>query len=100
MVATLRCALPALFDPQHISRFVFSCKRFAKLIECSPFDFSAGLIHQIQIKMQVMQRDQAKAKNFFRLDEVSNVATRKFTTGIARAVFFDRIFVQNELGIF
>ena len=50
--------------------------------------------------MQVMQRDQAKAKNFFRLDEVSNVATRKFTTGIARAVFFDRILVQNELGVF
>lgn len=50
--------------------------------------------------MQVMQRDQAKAENFFRLDEVSNVAARKFTTRIARAVFFDRILVQNELGVF
>src|SRR5205809_4510740 len=98
MVATLRCALPALFDPQHISRFVFSCKRFAKLIECSPFDFSAGLIHQIQIKMQVMQRDQAKAKNFFRLDEVSNLPTRKLTTRIARAASFDRTLLQTQLG--
>jgi len=93
MVARLRCAVPASFDPKQISRFVFSGKRFAKPIECSLFDFSARLIHQIQIKMQVMQRDQAKTKNFFCLDKVSNVATRKFTTGIARAVFLDRILV-------
>ena len=50
--------------------------------------------------MQVMKRDQAKAKNFFCLDEMSNVAARKFAAGIARAVFLDRILVQNKLGVF
>ena len=50
--------------------------------------------------MQVMQRDQAKAENFFRLDEMPNVTARKFTTGFAYAVFFDRILVQNEFCVF
>jgi hypothetical protein len=49
--------------------------------------------------MQVVQRDQAQAENFFRLDEMPNITARKFTAGFARAVFFDGILVQNELCI-
>ena len=76
-----------LIRPSPISRFVFRDKRFAKLIECSLFYFSARLIHQIQIKMQVMQCDQAKPENFFRLDEMPDVTARKLMTGIAARSF-------------
>ena len=50
--------------------------------------------------MQVMQCDQAKPENFFRLDEMPDVTARKLMAGIAHAVFFDRILVQNELCVF
>ena len=50
--------------------------------------------------MQVMQCDQAKPENFFRLDEMPDVTARKLMAGIAPAVFFDRILVQDELCVF
>ena len=50
--------------------------------------------------MQIVERDQTKPENFFRLDEMPDVAARKFTTGVARALFFNWILVQNELCVF
>ena len=50
--------------------------------------------------MQVMQCDQAKPENFFRLDEMPDVTARKFTAGVADAVFFNGILVQDELCVF
>ena len=47
--------------------------------------------------MQIVQRDQAKAENFFSLDEMANVAACEFPAGGACAVFFDRPFVEREL---
>ena len=82
----------ALITSPLIPRFVFCNECFAELIECPVFNFCARLIHQIQIKMQIVQRDQAKPENFLRLDEMANVAARKFPAGRTRAVFFDRTF--------
>jgi hypothetical protein len=82
-----------------ISRFVFCNESFTELIECPAFNFRARPAHQIQIKMQIVQRDQTKPENFLRLDEMANVATREFPAGGTRAVFFDGPFVSRELGI-
>ena len=57
-----------LFDGHCIPRLVFRHKRLSELIERSPFDLSAHSVHQIQIEMQIVQRNQAKSENFFRLD--------------------------------
>ena len=64
-----------------ISRFVFRDECLAKLIECPVFNLGAGLAHQVQIKMQIVQRDQAKPENFLSLNEVANVAARKLPAG-------------------
>ena len=80
-VADLRAALSAagrikeLSDRRCVSGLVFDDKGFAKLIERSAFDFPARPVHQIQIRMQIVKRDQPKPENFFRLDEVTEVAT-------------------------
>ena len=63
-------------DPRCISRLVFCYERLTELIECPAFNFCARSAHQIQIKMQIVQRDQTKPENFFRLDEMANVAAR------------------------
>ena len=49
--------------------------------------------------MQIVQRDQAQPENFLSLDEMANVATREFSAGRTRAVFFNGPFVQRELCI-
>src|SRR6266487_1031786 len=71
-----------------------------KLIERSSFYFSAGSIHQVQIKMQVVQRDQPQSEDFFGLYEMANISASKFTTGWTFAVFFDWALVERELGVF
>ena len=88
------------FDRHCVSWFVFRDEHPAKLIERSSFNFTARLPHQIQIKMQIVQCNQAKPENFFRFDEVTNITARKFTADIAFAVFFYRSLVQRELRIF
>ncbi len=75
-----------------ISRFVFCYESFTKLIECPAFNFCARLVHQVQIKMQIVQRDQAKPENFFRLDEMANVAARKFPAGVDTRSFLRSAF--------
>src|SRR6476620_10837723 len=86
-------------DPRGVSRFVFCYERLTELIECPAFNFCARPTHQIQIKMQIVQRDQTKPENFLRLDEMANVAACEFSAGWTRAGFFDGPFVQRELRV-
>src|SRR6516165_7057966 len=95
-----RLMVSSLFERYCIARFVCCDELLAKLIERTAFDFTARTAHQIQIKMQIMQRDQAKPENLFRLDQVTDVTARKFAAGFARAVLFYRTFVQRELCVF
>ena len=83
-----------------IARFVVGNKTFSKLIEAATLNLLPGLAHQIEIKMQIMQRDQAEPKNFFRFDKMPDVTTRKLATPIAATIFFDWPFIECELGIF
>lgn len=71
----MRRSAPSLFDHHWISRFISRDERLTKLIECAAFDFGARTLHQVQIRMQIVERDQAKSENLFRLDEVTNVTT-------------------------
>jgi hypothetical protein len=87
------------FHRHRISRFVFCHEGLAKLVETPRLYFSAHAVHQVQIKMQIVQRDQAKPENLLSLDQVANVAARKFATGLACAVFFYWSYVQRELCI-
>ena len=71
----MRRSAPSLFDHHWISRFISRDERLTKLIECAAFDFGARTLHQVQIRMQIVERDQAKSENLFRFDEVTNVTT-------------------------
>ena len=83
-----------------VSRVLYSATNaLTEFLERPGFNFCASLIHQVQIKMQIVQRDQTKPENFLRLDEMANVAAREFPAGGTRAVFFDGPFVPRELGI-
>ena len=82
-----------------ISRFVFCNESVTELIECPAFNFCARLVHQIQIEVQIVERDQTKPENFFSLDEMANVAAREFLARGTRAVFFDGPFVPRELDV-
>src|SRR5206468_11159999 len=62
------------FHRHRISHFVFSHEGLAKLVETPRLYFSAYAVHEVQIEMQVVERDQAKSENLLRLDEVANVA--------------------------
>src|SRR5262245_34902236 len=46
--------------------------------------------------MQVVQRDQPKTENFFRLDEMANIAAHEFPARRTSAVFFYGPFVEGE----
>jgi hypothetical protein len=94
------CAVGAKHMLSLISRFVFCNESVTKLIECPAFNFCARLVHQIQIEVQIVQRDQAKPENFLSLNEMANVAAREFPAGGTRAVFFNGSFVSRELGVF
>ena len=83
-----------------IARFVVGNKAFSKFVERSIVDLLARTPHQIEIKMQIVQRDQAEPKNFFRFNKMPDVTTRKLATRIAAAIFFDWPFIECELGIF
>jgi hypothetical protein len=87
------------YDRDRVLRFVFCYECLAKVIERPVFNLSARLSHQIQIKVQVVQRDKAKPENFLSLDEMTNVAARKCAARLAGAIFFYGSFVQCELSV-
>src|SRR5438128_2324247 len=91
------CADPWLnsFRKIEIARFVIRNKALPKYPEASVLDLFPGLSHQVEIEMQIVQRDQAKSENLFGLDEMPNVAARELGARIARAVLFNRIFIER-----
>src|SRR5207247_909674 len=54
------------FRKIEIARFVICDKTFPKFAECSILDCSPRLLHQTQIKMQIVQRDQAQPEDYSR----------------------------------
>jgi hypothetical protein len=51
-----------------LARFVLRNKVLSKFVERSRFDLSAGLLHEIEIEMQVVQCDEPQSENFLCLD--------------------------------
>ena len=41
----------------------------------------ANLLHEVQVKIEVVDRDQAEAEDFFGFDEVTDIASGKMATG-------------------
>jgi len=93
------CAVGAKHMLSLISRFVFCYESFAEFVKCPAFNFCARPVHQIQIEVQIVQRDQTQPENFLRLDQMANVAARERPAGGTRAVCFDGPFVERELGV-
>src|SRR5882724_10404636 len=91
---------PLKFRKIDIAHLIPHRESSPKLIERSSFYFRAGPIHQVQIKMQVVQRDQPQSEDFFGLYEMANISASKFTTGWTFAVFFDWALVERKLGVF
>ena len=107
MVGTARCAVrtpqrgvPTSLDDHCVSRFVFCYEFFAELIECPALNLCARPAHQVQIKVQIVERNQTKPEDFLRLDEMANVAAREFAAGRTGAVFFNGPFVPRKLCVF
>src|ERR1700733_14966350 len=50
--------------------------------------------HEVQVKMEVMNRDQAKTENLFGFDQVPNVSAREGPASGAGTFFLNRAFVQ------
>jgi hypothetical protein len=67
--------------------------------EVAEGDCGARSLHQVEIKMQVVQRDKTQSKNFLRFDEMPNVAPRKLAAGCANTSVFDRSFLHREFGV-
>ena len=63
-----------------IPRLVIRNESRSKSFKGSALDLLAGLLHQVEIKMQVVQRNQAQPENFFRLDEMPDVAARELAS--------------------
>jgi hypothetical protein len=63
-------------------RFEFGKSAALQCRACSP--------HQSEIKVQVVECDQAKPKNFLSFEEMPDVAAREFPAGRAAATCFDR----------
>ena len=70
-----------------------------KFFKAAILDLLSRLPHQIEIGMQVVQRDQPQAENFFRFDEMPDVTARELGAGIAWAICFNRTFVAGEFSI-
>ena len=47
--------------------------------------------------MEVVQCNQSQPQDFFRFDEMTNIAACEITAGRTNAVFFDRFFVEGTL---
>ena len=95
----LNCFSTCIICSHGVSRFVVRNERFAEVLECPAFDLHAGSVHEVQIEMQIVQGDKAKAQNFLRLDQMPNVAARKSAACLAGAILFYWSFVPCELRI-
>ena len=88
------------FRKIEIARFVIRNKALPKCAEASVLDLFPGLPHQVEIEMQIVQRDQAKSEDLLGLDEMPNVTTRESQARGTSAIFFDRTLVPRKICIF
>src|SRR5260370_25442878 len=82
------------------SGFIVRNKLFSKLVECALIDLIPRLPHQIEIKMQIVQRDQAQPENFLGFNQMADVTATKFTATHAVAIVFDRPLISRKLRVF
>src|SRR5207248_6318797 len=90
---------PLQFRKIDIAHLILHQESSPKLVERSPFYFRAGAIHQGQIKMQIVQRDQAQPKDLFGLDEMTNVPASEFAATGTGAVLYDWFYILYILVI-
>src|SRR5437588_6245611 len=83
-----------------ISRFLVRNDLAAKLVERAFVDPVARLAHQIEIKMQIVQRDQAQPENFLGFNQMADVTATEFTATGAVAIVFDRPLIPRKLRVF
>ncbi len=57
-----------------LSRSIARDEGASELGEGSGFDGGAGARHEVEIKMEVVERDQAQAKDLFRFQQMADVA--------------------------
>src|SRR6266487_3050916 len=88
------------FRKIEIARFVIRNKALPKYPETSVLDLLPGLSHQVEVEMQIVQRDQAQSEDLLGLDEMTDVTADEFATARAGAVFFDWFLIQRKLRIF
>src|SRR5206468_11997526 len=91
---------PLQFRKIDIAHLISHHESSPKLVERSALCFRARSIHQVQIKMQIVQRDQAQPEDFFGLNEMADISASEFTTGWTWAVFFDWALVERKLCVF
>src|ERR1700676_1945749 len=56
-------------------------------------------MHQVEVKMEVMNCDQAKTENFFRFDQVADISAGKVPASGTGTLFFNRAFVETVGGV-
>src|ERR1700733_11362300 len=66
----------------------------------SPLDLSSHALQEMEVEVQVVERDQTQAQNLLGFDEVAQVAARELAAGRAGAAFFNRALIVGEGRIF
>src|SRR6266404_925593 len=92
--------LPLQICALDISCFVVRNELAAKLVKRAFVDLVLGLAHQIEIKMQIVQRDQAQPENLFGFNQMADITTTEFTATGAVATVFDRPLIPRKLRVF
>src|SRR4029453_16296956 len=99
--SSISVLIVAKFFPKiDVARFVVCDKALSKFLEAPVLDVLPRLSHQINVEVQIMQRDQAKSENLFCLDQMTDVSPGEFPTGGTHATFLNRPLVQREFGVF
>ena len=52
-------------------------------------------MHEVQVEMEVVGRDQTKTEDFFRFDQVADVSARKAPASGTGTLFFNRALVET-----
>src|SRR5260370_8079563 len=82
------------------SGFIVRNKLVSKLVECALIDLIPRLPHQIEIKMQIVQRDQPQPENFLGFNQMADVTATKFTATHPVAIVFERPPTSPKLPVF
>ena len=83
--------------------FVFNVvgnKPLSKLWKCTIIYRVSDLLCQVQVKIEIVHCNEAKAEYLLRFDQVTNVTARKSPTCRTSTLFFDWTFVETVGVIF